>query len=51
MRKLEEFGIVSIKAGLAGELQYVLMLDPIKVVAKMYESRPKDLAFRARWTG
>jgi hypothetical protein len=47
MRKLEELGIISIKAGLAGELQYVLMLDPIKVITKMYESRPKDLAYQS----
>ncbi|WP_221624395.1 hypothetical protein [Burkholderia cenocepacia] len=47
MRKLEELGIISIKAGLAGDFQYVLMYDPIKVIKKLYESRPQDIAYQS----
>lgn len=47
MRKLEELGIIAIKAGLAGEFQYILMYDPIKVISKLYESRPHDLAYQS----
>ncbi|MEY2440397.1 MAG: hypothetical protein QOI34_1782 [Verrucomicrobiota bacterium] len=47
MRKLEELGIVSVKAGLAGDFQYVLMYDPIKVIQTLYESRSQDLAFQS----
>ena len=47
MRKLEALGIIAIKAGLAGEFQYILMYDPIKVISKLYESRPHDLAYQS----
>ncbi|WP_321871959.1 hypothetical protein [Paraburkholderia tropica] len=47
MRKLEELGVIAIKPGLLGDFQYVLMYDPIKVIAGIYESRPKDVAYQS----
>jgi hypothetical protein len=47
MRKLEEMGIIEIKPGLAGDFQYILMYDPIKVIYKLYETRSQDLAFQS----
>jgi hypothetical protein len=47
MRKLEELGIISVKAGLAGDFHYVLMYDPIKEIQRLYESRSQDLAFQS----
>lgn len=47
MRKLEELGIIAIKPGLAGDFQYILMYDPIKVITRLYETRAQDLAYQS----
>lgn len=49
MRKLKELGFIDIKSGIASDLQYVLILNPIKVIAKIYESQKltEDQAYGA----
>jgi hypothetical protein len=47
MRKLEELSVIAIKPGLAGDFQYVLMYDPIRVIQKLYEGRTADLAYQS----
>ncbi len=47
MRKIEELGFIRTKPGLAGDHQYVLLLNPIQVIEKKYEDKPKSIAFNA----
>lgn len=49
MRKLESLGFIQTRAGLASEVQYVLILNPIKVIAAIYarENLPEDMAYTA----
>lgn len=49
MRKLQELGFVDIRPGLASDLQYVLLLNPIRVIAEKYAKNkmPHDLAYTA----
>lgn len=47
MRRLDELGFIKVKTGLAGEFQYVLLLNPIKVIEMHYTVRPKDMAYNA----
>ncbi len=47
MRRLEELGFIMAKPGLLGDFQYVLILNPIKVIEKHYSENPKDLAYNA----
>ena len=49
MRILQELGLISIKPGLASEMQYVLILNPILVIVDIYEERKlnEDIAFSA----
>lgn len=52
MRKLQELGLVDIKAGLASDFQYVLLLNPIIVIAQIYSNKklPEDAAYSALMT-
>ena len=45
MRRLVELGFIEAKAGLAGDFQYVLLLNPIHVIEKAYATRPRDVAY------
>ena len=45
MKRLEELGFIKTKPGLAGDHQYVLLLNPIQVIEKNYEGKSKDIAF------
>ncbi|MDC6126778.1 hypothetical protein PPH41_01980 [Burkholderia gladioli] len=47
MRKLEELGFIASKPGLAGDFQYVLIFNPIKVIEATYADRQKDVAYNA----
>lgn len=49
MRRLHELGFIEVKPGLASDLQYVLIWNPIKVIAKVYEDQGQmhDLAYTA----
>lgn len=46
MKKLESLGFILTKPGLFCEFQYVLILNPIKVIEKYYEdTKSRDLAY------
>jgi hypothetical protein len=49
MRKLQDLGFIEIRAGLSSEFQYVLLLNPILVIASTYEKDglPHDIAYTA----
>lgn len=52
MRSLQELGFIDIKPGLASDLQYVLIFNPIIVIAEFYRSHelPHDQAYMALMT-
>ena len=45
MRKLRELGFIMSKEGLTGEFQFVLLLNPLKVIEKLYLNQSKDIAY------
>lgn len=47
MRRLEELGFIKVKQGIAGEFQYVLILNPIQVIEAHYKTLHKDNAYNA----
>ncbi|MEH6461723.1 hypothetical protein [Chitinimonas sp. JJ19] len=47
MRRLAELGFIDAKPGLAGEFQYVLIFNPIKVIDLQYADKNKDHAYKA----
>lgn len=47
MRRLQELGFIEAKPGLAGEFQFVLLLNPFLTIAKLYADQPKDVAYNA----
>lgn len=47
MRRLQDLGFIDIRPGLASDLQFVLIWNPIKVIAKAYEGRTDDIAYSA----
>lgn len=52
MRKLQELGFIDVRPGLASELQYVLIYNPIHVIAEAYSvnSKVPDTAYIALMT-
>jgi hypothetical protein len=47
MRRLEDLGFIRTKPGLAGDHQYVLLLNPIQRIKEIYDTRPKDMTYHA----
>jgi len=47
MRRLEKLGFISIKAGIAGDFQYILIFNPIKVIKVAYKDKPDDINYMA----
>lgn len=47
MRRLEELGFIKSKPGIAGEFQYVLLLNPLQVIGQIYSGRDHDDAYNA----
>jgi hypothetical protein len=47
MRKLEELGFILTKPGLAGEYQYVLLLNPIQVIESIFAKDVDNVAYKA----
>lgn len=47
MRRLQELNLIDIRAGLAGDFQYVVIFNPILVIASIYKEEGKtyDLAY------
>lgn len=47
MQRLKELGFIMAKPGLLGDFQYIVILNPIKVIHEIYSSREKDHAYNA----
>lgn len=47
MRRLEELGFIQSKAGIAGEFQYVLIMNPILVIDQHFKGKEKNQAYHA----
>lgn len=47
MRKLQELGFIKAKAGLAGEFQYVLLLNPLQRIKDLYADKQEDMTYTA----
>lgn len=47
MRRLQDLGFIDAKAGLAGDFQFVLILNPYLAIAKLYSKQPPDVAYTA----
>ena len=47
MKKLEDLGFIKVKAGLAGDFQYILILNPFLVIEQHYANIPMDSAYIA----
>jgi hypothetical protein len=47
MRKLQELGFIKAKAGLAGEFQYVLILNPLQRIKELYAEKQEDMTYTA----
>jgi hypothetical protein len=45
MRRLEELGLIKTRPGLAGQFQYVLLLNPLKAIQRLYASNTDDLLY------
>lgn len=47
MRLLVELGVIDAKPGVQGEFQYVLMINPLQVIAKKFADNPEDFDYRS----
>lgn len=47
MRRLQDLGFILTKPGLAGEFQFVLLLNPFLAIEKLYAGAAKDVAYNA----
>lgn len=47
MRLLRDLGFIEAKKGASGEFQYVLILNPLSVIKKIYETKDKDERYHA----
>lgn len=47
MKRLEDLGFIKSKAGLAGEYQYVLLLNPIQRIHELYRDKGGDALYHA----
>jgi hypothetical protein len=45
MKILAELGIISAKAGVRGEYQYVLMYNPLQVISRLYKEKMDDFDY------
>ena len=47
MKRLDDLGFIRTKAGLGGDFQYVLILNPIHRIKEIYDTQPKDALYNA----
>lgn len=47
MKILEELGFIKSKAGFSNEFQYIIIMNPLKVIKSIYENKPHDNAYNA----
>ncbi len=45
MKILAELGVISVKAGVRGEYQYVLMYNPLQVISRLYKEKMDDFDY------
>jgi hypothetical protein len=45
MQRLQDLGFIRAREGLSGPFHNVLILDPIKVIEKLYQERPHDVHY------
>ena len=47
MLRLQELGFIKSKPGLAGEFQFILLMNPFLVIEALYKDAQKDVAYNA----
>lgn len=47
MKRLEDLGFIKSKAGVSGDFNYILLLNPIKVIEQLYSGRDHDVYYNA----
>lgn len=47
MRILVELGVIDSKPGVQGDFQYILMLNPLQVIAKLFKEKQQDFDYRS----
>lgn len=47
MRRLQDLGFIDIKPGIAGDFQYIIILNPIKTIEQHYLDKKKDVSYNA----
>lgn len=47
MKRLVDFGFIRAKAGLAGDYQYVVLLNPMQRIKELYADKEHDLLYTA----
>lgn len=45
MRRLQDLGFIKVKPGLAGEFQYVLLMNPLHRIKELYKDKPNDVTY------
>ena len=45
MRRLQELEFIKVKAGLAGEFQFVLLMNPLQRIRELYVDKPHDMTY------
>ncbi len=47
MKSLESLGFIKSKPGFSNDFQYIVIMNPIKVIKKLYEHKPHDHTYNA----
>jgi len=47
MRRLEDLGFIKSRPGVSGDFHYVLILNPLQVIEKIYKEKPRDTNYNA----
>lgn len=47
MKRLQELGVIKARRGLVGDYQYVLLMNPIKAIARLYGDKPDNVLYTA----
>lgn len=47
MKRLADLGFIQHKPGISGDFQFVLIMNPIKVIDQIYKDRPHDINYNA----
>lgn len=47
MKRLEDLGFIKSRSGVSGDFNYILLLNPIKVIERLYSEREHDVYYNA----